>query len=84
MGKTTNRKSYPRELHEHAVRMVREHEGEYASLWAALTSIAEKFGCNPETLGTWLRQAERDDGVAAGITVSASYGPFDRRFSPAA
>ncbi|MBK1670525.1 hypothetical protein CKO28_21100 [Rhodovibrio sodomensis] len=44
--------------------MVREHEGEYASRWAALTSIAEKFGCNPETLRNWLRQAERDEGTA--------------------
>jgi transposase-like protein len=48
--------------------MVREHEGEYASRWAALTSIAEKFGCNPETLRSWLRQAERDEGTAAGMT----------------
>jgi transposase-like protein len=70
MGKTTNRKPYPRELRERAVRMVREHEGEYASRWAALTSIAEKFGCNPGTLRTWLRQAERDDGTAAGMTTS--------------
>ncbi len=70
MGKTTNRKPYPRELRERAVRMVREHEGEYASRWAALTSIAEKFGCNPETLRNWLRQAERDEGTAAGMTSS--------------
>jgi transposase len=70
MGKTTNRKRYPRELRERAVRMVREQEGEYASRWAALTSIAEKFGCNPETLRTWLRQAERDEGTAAGMTTS--------------
>jgi transposase-like protein len=48
--------------------MVREHEGEYASRWAALTSIADKFGCNPETLRSWLRQAERDEGTAAGMT----------------
>ena len=70
MGKTTNRKPYPRELRERAVRMVREHEGEYASRWAALTSIAEKFGCNPETLRNWLRQAERDEGTAPGMSSS--------------
>ncbi len=70
MGKTTNRKPYPRELRERAVQMVREHEGEYASRWAALTSIAEKVGCNPETLRNWLRQAERDEGTAAGMTTS--------------
>ncbi len=60
MGQTTNRKPYPTELRERAVRMVPEHEGEYASRWAALTSIAEKFGCNPETLRGWLHQADRD------------------------
>jgi transposase len=53
MGKTINRKPYPRELRERAVRMVREDEGEYASRWATLTSIAEKIGCNPEVLRTW-------------------------------
>ena len=70
MGKTTNRKPYPQELRERAVRMVREQEGEYASRWAALTSIAEKFGCNPETLRSWLRKAERDEGTAAGTTAA--------------
>jgi transposase-like protein len=70
MGKTTNRKPYPAELRERAVRMVREHEGEYALRWAALTSIAGKFGCKPETLRGWLRQAERDEGTAAGMPTS--------------
>ena len=35
---------YPREVRERAVRMVFEHRGEYASQWAAICSIAEKFG----------------------------------------
>jgi len=70
MGANTTRKPYPAELRERAVRMVREQEGEYASRWAALTSIAGKFGCNPETLRGWLRQADRDDGVAAGVTTA--------------
>ena len=47
---------YSPEVRERAVRMVSEHEGEHASPWAAISSIAAKIGCNPETLrGTSLR-----------------------------
>jgi len=68
VGTNKVRKPYPAELRERAVRMVREQEAAYASRWAALTSITEKFGCSAETLRGWLRQAERDDGTAAGVT----------------
>jgi len=48
--------------------MVLEHEHEYSSQWAAITSIAEKIGCAGETLRHWVRQVERDDGHRAGLT----------------
>jgi transposase-like protein len=48
--------------------MVFEHEGEHASQWAAISSIAAKIGCTPETLRGWVRQAERDQGKRAGPT----------------
>ena len=41
---------YPQELRERAVRMVFEHQDEHSSQWAAITSIAEKFGVSSETL----------------------------------
>jgi transposase len=63
--KTT--KPYPSELRERAVRMVREHANEHASEWAAICSIAEKVGCNAETLRLWIRRAERDRGVGPGL-----------------
>ena len=47
---------YAPEVRERAVRMVFEHEGEHASQWAAIGSIAAKIGCNPETLRNWVRQ----------------------------
>ncbi|WP_451989129.1 IS3 family transposase [Azospirillum argentinense] len=53
---------YAPEVRERAVRMVFEHEGEHASQWAAISSIAAKIGCTPETLRGWVRQAERDQG----------------------
>lgn len=46
--------------------MVFEHEGEHASQWAAISSIATKIGCTAETLRGWVRQAERDQGRRAG------------------
>ena len=36
--------------------------------WAAITSIASKFGCTGETLRNWVRQAERDTGQRGGLT----------------
>jgi transposase len=41
---------YPAELRERAVRLVREHESQHESQWAAIESIAEKMGCTAETL----------------------------------
>jgi hypothetical protein len=40
---------YSPEVRERAVRMVLEHQHEYSSQWAAIISIAAKFGPTPET-----------------------------------
>jgi len=56
------------EVRERAVRLVREHESEHGSQWAAIQSIAAKIGCSGETPHNWVRQAERDRGVRAGPT----------------
>ena len=51
--------------------MVLDHQGEHASQWLAIRSIAEKIGCSGETLRTlrnWVRQAERDQGLRPGPT----------------
>lgn len=59
---------YPLEVRERAVRLVVEHREEYPSEWAAICSIAAKFGCAPETLRGWLRRAERDAGLRPGLS----------------
>ena len=56
------------EIREQAVRLVREHAGEYRSQWAAITSIAAKCGMTPETLRKWVRRAEVDAGARPGVT----------------
>jgi len=63
-----NQIRYSPEVKERAVRMVFEHEKEYSSQWAAISSIAPKIGCTPETLRTWIRQAERNQGIRPGMT----------------
>lgn len=61
-SKRTNR--YPPELRERAVRMLQEQRSEYRSEYAAINSITPKIGCSPDTLRTWLRQHERDNGIS--------------------
>ncbi len=63
---TANR--YSPEVRERAVRLVFEHRDEYESEWAAIGSIADKFGCSTETLRNWVRKAERDSGQRPGLT----------------
>lgn len=48
--------------------MVLDHQGEYASQWQAIGSIAAKMGCTHEALRRWVRQAERDRGDKPGVT----------------
>src|SRR3954470_19135015 len=61
---------YSPEVRARAVRMVFDHQGEHASQAAAISSIAAKIGCAPETLRGWVRQAERDQGRRAGPTTA--------------
>jgi len=67
MNKTTR---YSPEVRERAVRMVFDHQADYESQWAAMSSIAAKIGCTAETLRKWVRQAERDQGIRDGLSTS--------------
>jgi transposase-like protein len=65
-GTEEDSEAYSPEVRARAVWMVTEHQGEHASQWAAICSIAAKIGCSGETLRGWVRQAERDEGSAGG------------------
>ena len=53
MGKSVK---YSPEVRERAVRMLKEHEQQYPSRWAAMESIAGKIGCT--ALRTWVLKTE--------------------------
>ena len=55
-----------------AIRLVREHAGDYPTEWAAITAVAGRLGMSAETVRKWLRQAEVDAGEAPGVTTAES------------
>ena len=65
-SKTTNK--FSSEVRARAVRMVLDHANEHPSRWAAVTSIAAKIGCTPQTLHDWVKKAEVDSGQRAGVS----------------
>ncbi len=47
---------YTPEVRARAVQLLIESEKDYPSTWAAITSIAPKIGCTPETLRVWYQK----------------------------
>lgn len=52
------RPGYSPETRERAVRLVLTTEQDHSSRWAAITSVANKIGCTPETLRAWINRTE--------------------------
>ena len=56
------------ELRARAVRLVREHRGEYPTLTAASLAVAKQLGVGKETVRRWVIQAEGDAGQRPGVS----------------
>ena len=65
-------KKYDQDTRAKAIRLVREHAGDYESEWAAISAVAGRLGMSAETLRKWIRQGEIDQGQAAGVTSEAA------------
>jgi transposase len=63
---------YDQDTKAKAIRLVREHAGDYPSEYAAITAVARRLGMTPETLRKWIRQAAVDEGQAPGVTSEAA------------
>jgi transposase len=63
---------YDQDTRAKAIRLVREHVGDYPTEYAAITAVSRRLGMSAETLRKWIRQAEIDAGKAPGVTSSES------------
>jgi transposase len=57
-------------MRERAVRMVHEAIAESGERVGAVTRVARQLGIGPESLRTWVKQAEIDSGKRPGVTTA--------------
>ena len=65
-------RKYPDELRERATRMAVDARQDRATRAGAYRRVDEQLGIHPETLRTWVKQAEIDQGYRPGTTSSDS------------
>jgi transposase len=68
-GKPTTRR-YSEEEKAAAVRMVRTLRAEVGSEHGTVKRVAAQLGYGVESVRSWVRQADIDDGHAAGVTTA--------------
>lgn len=71
IGKPTTRR-YSSEEKAAAVRMVRALRAELGITQGTVQRVASQLGYGVESVRTWVKQADIDDGVAPGVTSSES------------
>ena len=70
-GKPTTRRYSPEEKAA-AVRMVRALRSELGTDHGTVQRVARQLGYGIESVRSWVRQADVDDGYAAGVTTAES------------
>jgi transposase len=63
-------RKFPDELRERATRLAVEARQDPATRAGAIKRVADQLGMHPETLRSWVRRAEIDDGRRPGTTTS--------------
>ena len=61
-------KRYTPDEKARAVRMVRQLRKELGTTHGTIQRVAEQIGCGVESLRTWVKQADIDEGVEPGVT----------------
>ena len=55
-----------------AVRLVKDHVGDYESEWAAIKAVSARLGTSAETLRRGVRQFDVDAGQAPGVPTESA------------
>jgi transposase len=66
-GKSSTRRYTPEEKQQ-AVRLVRQLAAELGTTHGTVQRVASQLGYGVESVRSWVRQAEVDDGVASGVS----------------
>lgn len=66
----TRSTKYPQEIRERAVRMVFEHEPEHPRSGRRSGRCPASSGMSAETLRSWIREVESDQGRRPGLTTT--------------
>ena len=66
-GRPTSRRYSPEDK-ARAVRLVRQLRKELGTTYGTVQRVADQLGCGVESLRSWVKQADIDDGVEPGVT----------------
>jgi transposase len=67
VGGPTTRRYSPQDK-ARAVRLVRQLRKELGTSHGTIQRVAKQIGCGVESLRTWVKQADIDEGVEPGVT----------------
>ena len=67
-GRPTTSRRYAQEQKDQAVRLVRKIRGETGQPYGAVQRVAGQLGYGVESVRSWVKQADIDDGQAAGTS----------------